>query len=185
MAAATQTHLLTYGEYLRTPEMMKRFEIIDGVMEFMSPAPTKAHQETLGELYSLLKSVSATWGRIYLAPFDIIISRKPLRTRQPDLFLVRKDRLHIVKDRIEEGPDIVVEILSPSNRRKDVLQKLKDYASIGVKECWMVDTDNRTLEIWRNEKRRFQPVDTYPVGQRVRSKVFPAFTLPATVFPKA
>ena len=131
-----------------------------------------------------LMTTSVGHGEVWPAPFDVVISRHPLRTRQPDLFFVRKERLHIVKDRVEAGPDVVVEIISPSNRRKDVLEKLKDYASIGVRECWMVNTETRTLEIWRNEKGRFQPVATYRVGQKVRSKVFPAFTLPARVFPK-
>lgn len=185
MATVTIPKLLTYEDYLRTPEMMKRYEIIDGVMELMSPAPTKTHQVTVGKLYLALTAAAEGHGEVFLAPFDIIISRKPLRTRQPDLFFVRTERLHIVKDQVEEGPDVVVEILSPSNRRKAVLEKLADYARIGVKECWMVNTETRVLEIWRNQDGRFRPVATFRVAQKVRSEVFPAFTLPAAVFPPA
>jgi Uma2 family endonuclease len=184
MAAATHLNLLSYEEYLRTPEMKKRFEIIDGVLEFMSPAPNRIHQETVAEFHLFLSPLSSGWGKVYLAPFDVIITRRPLRTRQPDLFLVGQERLHIVKDQVEEGPDVVLEILSPSNRRKQVLEKLADYASINVRECWMADTEKRTLQIWRNENGLFKPQAIYRIGQKVRSKVFPAFTLPATVFPR-
>ena len=183
MATVPSTKLLTYEDYLRTPEMMKRFEIIDGVLEFMTPAPTKKHQVCLGDLYVVMKAAAKGHGEVFLAPFDVLISRQPLRTRQPDLFFVRSERLDIVKDQVQEGPDVVVEIISPSNRRKAVLEKLSDYARIGVRECWMVNLDSRTLEVWRNEKGIFRPAATFRPGQKVRSKVFPPFVLPAAVFP--
>ena len=183
MATVPATQVLTYEDYLRTPEMKKRFEIIDGVLELMTPAPTKKHQVCLGKLYRTMDTAAKGRGEVFLAPFDVLISRRPLRTRQPDLFFVRTERLHIVKDQVEEGPDVVVEILSPSNRRKAVLEKLADYARIGVKECWMVDIETRRLEIWRNQEGIFGPVATFRAGQKVRSQVFPPFLLPETVFP--
>jgi len=182
MATLPATKVLTYEDYLRTPEMKKRYEIIDGVLEMMSPAPSKKHQECLAEMHLVMASAVAGHGKVYLAPFDVIISRRPLRTRQPDLFFVRSERLDKVKDQVEEGPDVVVEILSPSNTRKAILEKLADYAHIGVKECWMVNTENRTLEVWQNQKGHFRPVATFGVGRKVRTQVYPAFTLSATVF---
>lgn len=133
----------------------------------------------------VLEPASKGHGLILSAPVNIIISRAPLRTRQPDLLFVSNERLHIVKDQVEGGPDLVVEILSPLNRRKAVVEKLADYARIGVKECWMVDLETRLLEIWRNEEGRFRPAASFRPGQKVRSKVFPSFTLPASVFPSS
>ena len=184
MASLAQvTRPLTYEAYLRGPVISKRYEIIHGVMEFMSPAPSRIHQETLGEFHIFLVSHARGWGKVYIAPFDVLITRHPLRTRQPDIFFVSKGRLAIVKDQVVGGPDLVVEILSPSNSRKATIEKLADYASIGVRECWMVDTDNRTLQTWRNEDGLFKPQVIYRIGKRVRSKVLPAFTLPSSVFP--
>jgi len=186
MATLTRNRLLSYEEYLSGPTVRQRFEIIDGVIEFMAPAPNKAHQVAVGEFYALMRTVTAGHGQVFLAPFDVIISRRPLRTRQPDLFYVRNERLHIVKDQVEDGPDVVVEIISPSNRRKAVVEKLADYARIGVRECWMVDIlENRNLQIWRNESQLFRPVAVFAAGQRVRSEVVPEFELPALVFPQA
>ena len=183
MATALTATLLTYEDYLRTPEMAKRFEIIEGVLEFMTPAPTKKHQVCLGRLYRAMSDAAEGHGEVFLAPFDVLISRQPLRTRQPDLFFVRSERLDIVKDQVEEGPDVVVEIISPSNRRKAILEKLADYARIGVRECWMVNTEIRTLEIWRNEKGIFRPAATFHPRQKVSSQVFPSFVLRAAIFP--
>ncbi len=184
MATLPATKVLTYEDYLRTPEMKKRYEIIDGVMEMMSPAPSIKHQLTVGELYSLMKNAARGHGKVVTAPCDIIISRRPLRTRQPDLLFVRQEHLHIMeKDQFEEGPDLVVEILSPSNTRKAILEKLADYARIGVEECWMINIENRTLEVWRNQRGHFRPATAFRVGQKVGSRVFPAFPLAATVFP--
>lgn len=181
MAALTTTRLLTYEDYLRTPEMMKRFEIVNGVMEFMTPAPSRAHQHCIGELHVAMKNAAGK-GFVYLAPYDLVINRNPLRTRQPDLFFVRPERAHILKDRLDEGPDVVVEVLSPSNLKKAVVEKLADYANIGVTECWMVDLGSQTLEVWRNEKGQFRPEVKFRAGQKVRSRIFPSFVLPAAAF---
>lgn len=182
MATISVPKVLTYEEYLDTPEIKQRFEIINGVLEFMVPAPGKAHQWALMKLAILLDQAAKGAGQVYIAPFDVIISRTPLRTRQPDIFFVLSERLHIVGDRVEEGPDVVVEILSPSNRRKAVLEKLSDYARIGVKECWVVNLEGRTLEIWTNDGSTFLPTAAFAVGQEVRSAIFPVFELPAVVF---
>lgn len=183
MATLPATKVLTYQEYLRTPEMMKRYDIIDGVMEFMTPPPTIKHQLCLGNMLVVLSKAVKDSGELLPAPFDIIISRKPLRTRQPDLLFVRRERRYVLKDQMDEGPDMVVEIVSSSNPRKAVLEKLGDYARIGVQECWMVSTENRNLEVWRNHQGHFRPAASFRVGQKVRSQVFPAFRLPASVFP--
>ena len=185
MATQSVPRLLTFEDYLRTPTITRRFEIIDGVFEFMVPAPAIPHQVSLGKLFTAMDRAASGHGEVFLAPCDVIISRKPLRTRQPDIFFVRKSRLHLVGNRMEAGPDLVVEILSPSNRRKAVVEKLADYASLGVEECWMVDLSSRLLQIWRlNRSGQFEPVAAFRPGQRVKSKVFPAFTLPAKAFPR-
>lgn len=183
MATLRAPTLLSYEEYLRSPEIKRRFEIIDGVLIFMAPTPNLFHQDSVGELHVLMRRVSRGHGKVVLAPFDIIVRRQPLRTRQPDLFYVKNERLDVLRDRMDAGPDVVVEVLSPSNTRKAVHEKLADYASIGVKECWMVDLDRRRMEIWRNEAGVFRPIASYRPGQKVRSREFPVFILPAAVFP--
>jgi Uma2 family endonuclease len=174
---------MTYHDYLRTPLIRRRFEIIDGVFELMSPAPDLRHQESVFELAIVMRSAAGRLGKVFVSPFDVVISRQPLRTRQPDICFVSRERMHFAKAQMEGGPDVVVEVLSPANRRKAVLEKLADYARIGVVECWMVNLEARTLEIWRVRAGRFVPAATFRKGQKVRSQVLPPFVLPAVVFP--
>lgn len=97
-------------------------------------------------------------GVVLFAPIDLIVRRKPkLRTRQPDLIFVSTARQHILADQIEGGPDMVVEILSASDTRKRISEKLHDYQLLGVRECWLVSIEAETVEVLRlsaNEIKR-------------------------------
>ena len=144
----TQTHRLTYEEYLKTPEIKARFDIVDGVMT-IAPTPTDAHQRILGNLFWKLDQFVSEQqvGEALFAPVDVIVQRDPLRTRQPDLLFVSNERASILGDQVDGGPDLVVEILSPSNSRSDLEAKLSDYATLRVSECWLVSPEARSVEI--------------------------------------
>ena len=150
MTTATTTKPLTYEEYLDTPEIEGRFDIVDGEI-IMAAAPTNEHQETIGEFYFILRPfvIEHNLGKVLFAPLDIVIRRNPLRTRQPDLLLLSNESYARI-DRhlpIEEAPELTIEILSPSNTRRRIQDVLADYAAIGVKECWLVSLATRTIEV--------------------------------------
>lgn len=68
---------------------------------------------------------------------------------QPDLLYLSNEQLEIVSDKGVEGPpDIVIEVVSPSNVFIDRNQKKKIYLDFGVKEFWIVDPGNKTLEVY-------------------------------------
>src|SRR5215813_7411140 len=98
--------IITYEDYLVLPEIRQRYEIIDGELIRMSPSPTAKHQEIIGTLYLKRTLLVQTHdlGKLFLAPLDVIISRNPIRTRQPDLLFIRKERLGIVQDCVEGAP---------------------------------------------------------------------------------
>ena len=75
---STQTKRLTYREYLKTPEIKARYDIVDGVMT-MAPAPTVTHQRILLRLVRLLDQFVSEQqlGEVLLAPVDVIIGREP------------------------------------------------------------------------------------------------------------
>ena len=118
---STQTQRLTYEQYLKTPEIKARYDIVDGVM-IMAPAPTLNHQKVLGRLFARLDPFvgERQLGEVFFAPVDVLVRREPLRTRQPDLLFVSNERAGILGDIVEGAPDLVVEVLSPSNSRADV-----------------------------------------------------------------
>ena len=169
---AVKTKLLTYADYLALPEIKQRYEIIDGEL-IMTVAPNVKHQMVSGNLYSQLRPSieKRSLGLLLYAPVDVIIQRDPLRTRQPDLLFVRAARSEIIRDQIEGAPDIVIEILSPSNSRTDILDKLADYAKIGVPECWIVAPQGATVEVLVLAQGQYQRFGLFGLGNKIKSSV--------------
>lgn len=178
------TTRLTYEAYLELPEIKRRYDIVDGVLEYMSPAPTLSHQRASRDLFVPLDSfvVRGQLGEVLFAPWDIIISRRPLRTRQPDLMFIPKSRLSICKDQIEGPPDVVVEILSPGLAPKKLQAKLQDYASLGVPEVWVAAPAAKTLEVSRLAKSKYRSAGICSAGSPVNTEILSGFILPADVF---
>ena len=171
---ATQTQLLTYEEYLDTPEIEGRFDIVDGEM-IMAPSPIPEHQITSREFFRILDPfvVERNLGILLFAPLDIVIRRNPLRTRQPDLLLLSNESFARI-DRhlpIEEAPELAIEILSPSNTRRRIQDVLTDYTAIGVKECWLVSLAARTIEVLTLVNGEWQRLALLGIGDRMRSEV--------------
>ena len=141
---------LTYEEYLNTPEIEGRFDIVDGEI-IPAPSAMPGHQIINRQFFMILDPfiVERGLGELLFAPLDIVIRRAPLRTRQPDLLLLSNEtfaRMDLEAP-IEETPELVIEIFSPSNRRRHVEEKLRDYASIDVPECWMASGEAQTIEV--------------------------------------
>ena len=170
---------LDYEAYLRTPEIKRRYDIVDGEFRFMAPSPGWFHQNDLGEIYTLLKNhvLRRRLGRVVTAPMDVIISKSPMRTRQPDLLYVSHGRLRLMGDRLHSAPELVVEVLSPGNTAKHIAEKLRDYAAIGVLEAWIADSKRQTIAVLHPRDGEFQETGVYGVGQTVRSRVLPKLRL--------
>ena len=174
----TQTKLLTYADYLDGPETKDRKEIVDGKV-IMFSGPSRPHQivstRIFVPIYMLVTEHEL--GEVLYAPMDVIIQREPLRVRQPDILFTSNERSNILGDRIEGGPDLVVEILSPSNTRTYMQNKLADYASVGIRECWMVSIENRNIEVLRQENGQWLRDYIRGIGERIESAVLPGLEL--------
>jgi Uma2 family endonuclease len=90
---------------------------------------------------------------------------------EPDLAFIRADRMHIVDPEgdVHGVPDLVVEVLSPSNRSYDRGLKRKHYHESGVPEVWLVDIAARSIDIWRagsSAAERVEDTATWRVGER-------------------
>ena len=167
-----QTQRLTYEEYLKLPEVRARYDIVDGEL-IMSPRPTTRHQQLLRKVFLILHQFVTEHqiGEVLFAPLDVLIQRQPLRTRQPDLLFVSNERLSILGPIIDGAPDLVVEILSPSNTRADVESKLADYSRIGVREGWLVSQEARTIEVLELSGGNWTRVGLFGLGDQVESNV--------------
>jgi Uma2 family endonuclease len=156
---AARTRLWTYADYCRIPPDRKRHEIIDG-RHFVNPAPSPYHQTVSRRLqYELMSLVEKRGlGEVFDAPVDLHLG--PLTVVQPDLALLRNRNLSIIGDKKLTGvPDLVVEILRPSNRRYDTHIKRDRYERAGVREFWLVDPDAHSIEQLVLRRGRYQVVD--------------------------
>lgn len=169
---------LTYEEYLNEPYTMSRFDIVDGEV-IMSAGSTRQHQIILGNLYRpvYMYTSEQALGEVLFAPVDVVVQEEPLRVRQPDLLFVSNQNSGILGDQINGGPDFAVEILSPGNSRRDIESKLSDYASIGVRECWLVAPQGRTVEALQLEEGEWHRVFLRGIGERVESMVIDGLVL--------
>src|SRR5581483_5756520 len=136
MAIAKQPEpapLLTYEAYIAEGEICKRYDILDGVRMDM-PNPTRRRQDIAGNIYEALRAYqrASGRGRTFFAPCDVLIRRKPLRTRQPDVLFISHEQLAKCSDENDPAPlfaapELVVEILSPSETPRMREDKVADY----------------------------------------------------------
>ena len=128
---------LTYEDYLLFPDDGKRHEVIDGD-HYVTPAPRTKHQRISANLTVALGSFVKRrgMGLVLAAPSDVILSDE--NVVQPDLLFVSTARTGIVtEDNIRGAPDLVVEIIAETTRKKDEVTKRKLYERFGVQEYWV------------------------------------------------
>lgn len=155
MANAITTTGLSFEDYLAMPEVQRRYDILDGEM-ITSPAPTGLRNWVIINLAFILRVFAREQRRgvVVIAPFDVLIARDPLHTRQPDVLFVSTERsgFRTADDLAEVScleipPELVVEVVSPSNTRSRIEEKLADYCAIGVSECWLAFASRRSVEV--------------------------------------
>ena len=138
----------TLEDYYALPDD-QRAELIDGVLYNMAP-PTGIHQFFSGEIYAQLRDyVREKRGKCmpFVAPYDVQLDRDDRTMVEPDVFVVC-NRDQIRKNVVYGAPDFVVEVLSPSTRKKDIWLKLHKYRDAGVREYWIVDPDGKTVTVY-------------------------------------
>lgn len=181
MAIATATTRLTFEKYTKLPPIYGRYDIVDGEL-IMAPAPFTEHQWYQENIVEHVRPFvrGRKLGVVLDAPCDVVVRKSPLRTRQPDVLYVSKERSGwtSVKDlknvaRLHVAPELVVEILSDSDRRKVLKAKLADYRRIGVLEAWLVDPDAETVTVLRLRPDGDETVGVFSKGETIRSEVLP------------
>ena len=137
----------TYSDYLLWDDDVRR-ELIDGVPYLMA-APNRRHQGILGELHFQLRSfLKGKPCKVYFAPFDVRLNADTLDDTvvQPDI-LVICDHSILNDANCAGAPDMVVEILSPSNPRYDKITKFNRYLKAGIREYWIIDPETQSLAV--------------------------------------
>ena len=182
----TGTKRLTFDEWRALPIIKQKCEVVDGVL-VMPPSPFGEHPWVIGVMLDALRPFlrGNGLGIALTAPYDVLIRRDPLRVRQPDILVVNAELTGITRPAdlvdlpyLEYPPLLVVEVLSPSNTRRDIEQKMADYRGIGVPECWLSRFPSRSVEVLRLTADAAITAATYGMGDVLRSEVLPGFELP-------
>ncbi|WP_018933100.1 Uma2 family endonuclease [Gracilibacillus lacisalsi] len=167
MAIPNENGKYTYADY-RTWNDGERVELIDGEIFNMSPAPSRRHQEVLRELSTAFSVfLRERECEVFFAPFDVrlFVDNKNdddiNNVVQPDLSIVC-DQEKLDDKGCNGSPDMIIEILSPSSVKLDRWKKYHLYEKAGIKEYWLVDPVNESVEIHLlvGDQYKFQGVFT-------------------------
>ena len=183
--AARIEPLLTVADLDACPDDTNRYELIEGEL-FVSRAPGIPHQRVLNNLQFAFESYLKENAIGILVPgagavfsnYDAVI---------PDLVFVKHERWSevVTEIRFTGAPDLVIEILAPGkeNRDRDLLVKRQLYAKYGVAEYWIVDSENRLVQVYRLQKQRLEDVVTCRNGEEIATPLLPGFQLSvSTIF---
>ncbi len=171
----------SYADYL-TWKISEQIELFKGKIHAMSPAPRTAHQRVARKLVGvMLQSFKGYSCELFIAPFDVRLLDGKKSTLDKDIYTVVQPDLCVICDpnKIDErgafgAPELVIEILSPGNSKKEMKYKYNLYEEAGVLEYWIVNPENKTVQIFILENKKF--IGQHPLIEedKIKSVLFPS-----------
>lgn len=170
----------SYADYL-TWKFQERLELIRGKISKLSPAPNTFHQKVAANLHGIMYTNFKKHScNLFFAPFDVRLLDKKKSTEDKDIYTVVQPDLCVVCDekKLDEkgaigAPDLVIEILSPGNSKKEMKYKYDLYEEAKVLEYWIVNPADRTIYIFILKEDKF--VGQHPLIEEdiINSPLFP------------
>lgn len=145
----------SYSDYLNW-QFKERLELLRGKIALMSPAPNRRHQEIAIELQSTIWNFLQNKScKVFPAPFDVRLPKPGNQASDSSVYTVVQPDICVVCDpaKLDEqgcigAPDIMVEILSPGNSKREMKDKYDLYEEAGVQEYWIVSPAERTVFVF-------------------------------------
>jgi Uma2 family endonuclease len=170
----------SYADYL-TWKFQERLEIFKGKLFKMSPAPSTSHQKIASNLHGILWSKFKNHScKLFSAPFDVRLLDKKKSTNDSEVFTVVQPDLCIICDenKLDQrgafgAPDLVIEILSPGNSKKEMKYKFDLYEEAGVLEYWIVNPADKTILIYILKDNQFIGIHPLIEEDQIKSPLFP------------
>jgi Uma2 family endonuclease len=170
------------GDYLGlTDGDNRRIELVDGRLEFL-PMPTEIHEAlTQFLLFTLYQFVSAAQlGKVYSTGIRLRVRKGKIRL--PDVIFLHREQFHVRHNRAWDGATIAMEVVSDdrNDRKRDYEEKLADYAEANVGEYWIVDPEQRTVQVHRLRDGAYALLGEFKPGAIAASDLLPGFTVDVT-----
>lgn len=168
---------VSYEEFMEISEKSTlRMEYINGEI-YLLGSPVVSHQQLLGRFYSIFdRFFTGKECKVFFAPFDVHLFKKDINVpdvMQPDLLVACDFEGNISeKGKYMGTPSLVLEILSPSTRNKDLVTKLNTYCLSGVEEYWVADENQAKIIIYSFREQQVEEFGTFGRGEMARSYVF-------------
>ena len=175
MSPATSRPRKTVEDYLALDDDV-RAELIDGEL-YVTPSPETDHQRVVLRLARCLADHVETHdlGEVFAAPLDVHLPTGDVV--QPDVFFVAAARSDICRRWVHGAPDLVIEVLSPTHAERDRAVKRALYARSGVPEYWIVDPEERSIEVLRLGDPDYEPAGWFRRGETLVTSCFPGLAL--------
>jgi Uma2 family endonuclease len=150
-------------------------EFSDGFVELL-PMPTDEHQSILKRLLMAFDAfIAPRGGEVLFAPLRLRIREG--KYREPDLLLLLSANDPRREDRYWLGADLVVEIISSDDKKRDTVDKPVDYAEAQVDEYWIVDPESEVIAVLKLTGDKYTEVGRYARGELATSALLPGFSV--------
>lgn len=176
------TKKMTYAEY-RALEFEDtdnfQYELLNGEV-VKKASPTVQHQRIARRVVKAIEKYldANPAGELLFAPLDVVLNEH--NSPQPDVIFIRNERLHIIDEQeqvIQGVPDLLVEIISTGSIKRDRIEKKDLYEQFGVPEFWLVDPNNRSIEVYQLYESRYRVFAFAAAAGKVQSAVLAGFEL--------
>jgi Uma2 family endonuclease len=154
MATLPKTGTITYEEWLRLPESVD--EVVNGEIRVM-PRAKSDHVRVVARLVrALQRQLNDRQAEVFSGSFGVMIRKEPVTCRTPDVAVFEAGSWVEINGYFHSPPQLAIEVLSPSESRTTVEEKLRDYEAIGTDEVWVVSPGALTVEVLVLSERRFR-----------------------------
>lgn len=178
----------TYADYL-TWRFNERVELIKGWLYKMSPAPRRYHQKIEGVIFNkIFNYLEKKACEVYQSPFDVRLKKN--KGQDDEIDTVVQPDICIICDleKLDDAgclgaPDLIVEVLSVSTAKKDYNEKFNLYEENDVKEYWIADPANKSIEIFSLINSKYESLGLFNEiegKKEVVGSLFPELKIPLT-----
>jgi Uma2 family endonuclease len=156
----------------------RRIEFTDGRLEFL-PMPTEVHEAIVRFLFLALYLFvdQRKLGEVYSNGIRLRI--RPRKVRLPDIIFLHKDHFHARHNRVWDGANLVMEVVSddPKDHARDYQVKLADYAEAKIAEYWIFDPERQLVIVHQLKGEAYTISGQFSRGQRAQSNLLPSFAI--------